>query len=113
MGELHAYQVVFFRVSYMNRSGTQGAGGLRQFVGGNQRRTRNLEQNLRRERQRAAHCDQRTSGGNVQSRGKFQQFLLAVIAAADEDRNGQGQTYPLATFAFRSSSVQANPRERI
>jgi len=109
MGKFQAYQVVTFRVSYVNGSGTQIAGGLGQVGGGNQGCTGNLEQNLRRERQRATDCYECTSGGNVQGRGKFQPFLFAVIAAANENGNGQRQTCPLATLGFQPSSVQTNP----
>jgi len=109
MGKLEAEQMVAIHVGYADGAGAQDTRSLGKGISGNQGRAGNLEQNLRRERQGAADGNQRSAGGDVQGCGEFQQLLAILVAAADKDRNRQGQAGPLTVLDFGASSLQPYP----
>ena len=109
MGELQTDQVITFRVSYPDGAGAHATGSFGQGSRGGQRGAGDFEQNPCRKRQRAADGNQSSASGNIQCGGEFEEFFSLVVAAANEDRDSEGQTYPLAAFCFRLPSVHANP----
>ena len=41
---------------------------------------------------------QRSACGDIKRGGKLEEIFAALIVTADENRNSEGQTYPLATL---------------
>ena len=111
-GEFEADQMVAFGVGYAHGSSTQVARGSGKRIVCSERGTGDLEQNLRGERQRAAHGNQRSTGADIQGRGKFQEFFPLLIAAAHEYGDCQRQTWPAPSFSFQLPSVQFALGER-
>ena len=108
-GKLEPDQVVPLSVRDSHCSRTQSARRSRQGRRTGQRRTGNLQQNLRRWRRRAPYRDQGTASANVQRGGKLKKLLAIFIPVTHEDRNGQGKSHPLATFFFGLASNQVVP----
>jgi hypothetical protein len=104
--ESQPHQLVGVGMADPYRLGSQVAAGLGQRCNRSQGNAGNFQQNLRGERQRPPHCDQGSSRGDVQRRRKLQQFLPALIAAADKNWNRQWQAGPLPAFVLRSISIQ-------
>jgi hypothetical protein len=44
------------------------------------------------------HRYQYTPGGNIQSSGKFEEILAAMVTASHKNGNGERQSWPLATL---------------
>lgn len=106
VGESQADKLVGVGVGDPHGLSSQVAAGLGQKRSRRQRNTGNFQQNLRGERQRAPHCNQGPGCGDVQRSGELQQFLPALIAATDKNRNRQRQAGPLAAFILRLISIQ-------
>jgi hypothetical protein len=51
--------------------------------------------------------NQGSACGNIHSRRKLQKILSGLIAAAYEDRNSDGQTYPLTAFDSRRALLHS------
>lgn len=98
--------MVALRVRNAKSACPQSSGGLRKGSSRNQRRAWNLQQNLRRERQRATHRNQRSPSRNVQSSSKLKHFFAVFVTAANKHWNCQRQAGPLAAFSLWPLSVQ-------
>src|SRR6476646_6644464 len=101
--------MIAIRVGDPHSSGAQIAGRLGQRVSHGQGRTGNLEQNLRGERQRAAHSDQGAAGGNIKRGGELQKLLAFFVAAAHKHWYRDRETWPLTALCFRIQTLQTNP----
>ena len=112
MGELEAHQMIAIRVRDAQGAGAQIAGRLGQRIGHSQRRTGDLQQNLRGERQRAAYSHERTTGGNIKRGGELQEFFALFVAAANKHRDSDRETRPFAPLCFRILTLQTDPFER-
>jgi len=108
-GELEAHQMVAVGMGHPHGPRPQVAGCLGQRIGDGQGRARYLQQNLRGERQRAAHGNQRTAGGDIERGGKLQNLPTLFVATAHEYRYGDGKTGPLTTLCFGFRTLQTNP----
>jgi hypothetical protein len=107
--KLQSNQVVTLGMGDPERSSADRAGSFGKARRGCQRRTGDFERNLRRERERPTHRNQRSSSRNVQGGGKLEELFSLFIPATDEYWDCQWQTWPLAALCFRLASVQSIP----
>jgi len=98
MLKLESQEMVTFAVGYSHNFRAHVLRALGNGCGSCKRSTRDFQRNLRCWPKRAMYCYQRTAGGDIQRRGKLQEIFAALIATADEYRNSEGQTYPLASL---------------
>ncbi len=108
-GKFQTNKVVSLGVRDSHGSSAQGARRTGQGCSTGQRRTGNLQQNLRRWRRRAPHSYQGAARANVQRGGKLKKLLAIFVPGTHENRNGQGKSHPLATFFFGLASNQVFP----
>ena len=111
-GEFEANQMIAIRVGDPQGSRPQIAGRLGQRIGDGKGRTRDLKQNLRGERQGAAHSNQRSARGDVKRRGKLENLFGFLVPAAHKDRYCDRETRPLATLCCGIPTLQTDPFER-
>ena len=107
--EFEADQVVALGVSHSQAACAQGTDGSGQHCRGRQRRTGDLEQNLRGGWKGSAHRHQSTPAADIEGSGKLKKLLALFIAGANKHRDGQGQSRPAATFFFGLVSNQMVP----
>ena len=111
-GEFEANQMIAIRVGDPQGSRPQIAGRLGQRIGDGKGRTRDLKQNLRGERQGAAHSNQRSAGGDIKRCGKLENLFGFLVPAAHKDRYCDRETRPLATLCCGIPTLQTDPFER-
>jgi hypothetical protein len=63
---------------------------LRSFGGERERRYRNLEKGLHRQREGASRCHQDAPSAHVEARGELKGLFAIAADTAEEDRDGEG-----------------------
>lgn len=86
---------------------TQVASTFPNRSGHSQRRAGDFKRNLRCWPKRAVHSNQGTASGDIHRSGKLKEILATLVPAADENRDGERQTGPLAALNVRFPAVQA------
>jgi len=72
-------------------------------------RAGHFQRNPGGERQGAGYGQQNSPRAEVQSGGKLKEFLASLIAATDEYRYGQRQSFPISTLFCHSPAGHAFP----
>jgi hypothetical protein len=107
-GEFEAHQVVAIRVRHPQRSRPQIASCLGQRVRDGEGSAGDFQQNLRGERQRAAHGDEGATRRDVKRGGEFEDLLAFFVAAAHEDRYRDRETRPLTALCCDIQTLQTD-----
>jgi len=111
-GKFEGYQVVALMVLHAQYLGAKVARNTWEGSHGGQWSAWDFKQDLRRRPESATHGDQHAARGNVQGRGKLQEFFILFIPTSNEDRDRQGQARPPPTFSYWSRPRHAHPFPR-
>jgi hypothetical protein len=108
-GKLEPQKVTASRLRAAQGLGAQVASRLGQCRHSSHGGAGNLQQDLRGRRQALAHRQQHPAGTYIEGSGKLQEFLAFIVAAADEDRDGQGKPGPFSPLAMSFVGAHATP----